>query len=243
MSSAYRELTSEYELVRVVAETETAWQDASLPISQYDIVRQELEHFRIYKTGEPFSGFARCMDQLSPYVTGGPTMRLLDVGASGGYYGEICKMIGWRGTYTAYDSSEAFAALARGIYPDIEFDLGDARSLPYHDEWFDVILTSGTIMHIYEWPNVIAELARVSSRYVILHRTPISFVTRYYEKQAYGVPCLEIHFNEESVLAECRKAGLIPIYQTTLSSDPGMKYAMKSYVLEKPAIGIRHFQV
>lgn len=240
MSSAYRELTTEQEILRVATATATAWQDPRIPFSQYEIVRGELERYRIHKNDEPFAAFARCIEQIKTNERGA---RLLDVGASGGYYGEILKMIGWRGQYTACDSSHAFAALAEGIYPGIDFDIADARHLPYRDDWFDIVLSSGCIMHIYEWQKAIAELARVSSRYVILHRTPIAEIeTRYFEKLAYEVKCLEVHFSEIDLMRACYSAGLHCPYRTQVSSDAGMKYRMNSYLFEKPA-GVPHVQV
>lgn len=247
MSSAYRELTSEEEILRVASGTETAWQHPAIPMRQYELVRHEIETFRVRKNNEPFSAFIRCLEQMSGPIMNERGSRLLDVGASAGYYGEILKMIGWRGQYTACDSSRAFVEMAQGVYPGIDFDLCDARSLPYCDEWFDVVLSGGCIMHIYEWRKVIRELARVSGHYVILHRTPISETqTRYFEKIAYDVRCLEIHFNENDLFEECVMAGLMPKYQTTIFWDTPMKYGHRSYLLENPARlrnGLRHLQV
>jgi len=241
MSSVHRELKTQEEIQRVASETVTAWQHPAIPMRQYELVRHELEMYRIHKNGEPFAGFSRCMEQLSTSVNERGS-RLLDVGASGGYYGELLRMIGWRGQYTACDSSRAFAELAQGIYPGIDYDIGDACGLPYRDDWFDIVLSSGCIMHIYEWQKAIAELARTSSRYVILHRTPVSSETRYFEKIAYGVRCLEVHFSPTDLSREFVKAGMWPVYETELTWDAGMQYKMRSYVLEKPNL-LRHLQV
>lgn len=242
VSTHYRELTTEEEILRVASATETSWQHPAIPYRQYEIVQPELEIFRGTQSSEPFAAFKRCMQPLPANILDNRGVRLLDVGAAGGYYNEILKIIGFRGQYMAYDSSRSFAEFAAGLYPGIDYDVGDARTLPYRDDWFDVVLCSACIMHIYEWQKVIAELTRVSSRYLILHRTPIAPRMMYWEKEAYGIACLEIHFSEKDLYAEWVKNALNPIACTDSFWNSELQYGMRSYLLEKPK-GLKHIQV
>jgi len=121
---------------------------------------------------------------------------LLDLGASSGHYSEVLQLRGFDCIYRAADYSENFRKLARLLYPTVEFDICDARELPYLDGAFDIVLSSGCILHILEYEDAIREAVRVARRYVIFHRTPVAEKTAFFQKLAYGVPCLEIHFSE-----------------------------------------------
>ena len=239
ISTDYRELLPE-EVPAIAALHDKAWQDDALPMRQYEtVLQEELGNLDSGNINVAFAAFVRCVNAMKPFVN---RPKILDVGASSGHYKRLLDVIKFEHHYKACDYSAAFREFAKGLWPDIDFDVADARALPYRDGQFDIVMTGGMLMHIYEWQSVIAELARVSSRYVILHRTPIvdGFLqrdTRYFEKKAYGVPCLEVHFSEQMLLLVCAHHGLDLVYATNIDNTNH-----KSYLFEQPD-SLNHIQV
>ncbi len=203
VSTNYRELTTEAEIRHVAESCAKAWQDPAIPARQYELaVQSELAGFRRGQPSRPFDALVECFCRLpAEFLESRP--RLLDVGASGGYARDVLEIAGFHFHYTGLDFSEPFARFAAERYPGIQWDIGDARRLPYPDGWFPIVLHGACLMHVLDYRKVIAEAARVSSRYVLFHRTPVvtDRPTVFFVKQAYGIDCLEIHFNEEELRA------------------------------------------
>lgn len=171
-------------------------------------------------------------------------LRLLDVGASAGYYSEVMKIAGMRFHYTACDYSPAFKALAEELYPGIDFHIADATDLPFDDGAADIVLSGACIMHVAEYEKAIQEAARVAKRYVIFHRSPVftDQATTFYEKEAYGVRCLEIHFNERELLGLFADCGLSLLHTETVFWNDGERFGHKTYLLSKQSIGEREWE-
>lgn len=238
ISTNYRELLP-HEIDQVAAECAQAWQDPAIPARQYEIVKAELETFRNGGAVAPYDALVKCLRRLLAEINK-PETKLLDVGASTGSYKAVLEMSGQSYAYTGLDFSPAFKALAEKLYPGIDFEVGDARALPFHDDEFDIVLNSAVIMHTREYEQVIRETARVASKYAIFHRTPIRGSTTFWRKEAYGVPVLEIHFGEHELLWIFAKYGLHPIHVETVFTDG--EFSHRSYVLEKPE-HLMHIQV
>jgi len=201
ISSEYRELLPE-EVDDIARQYADAWQNPLLPALQYsECVLPELQKFRSRIPVPPFDALIACLEKI-PSVSS-----ILDVGASSGYYRRVLDMSGYTMSYVGIDSSPAMVELGRRMFmrPDDKLDLGDACDLPYPDASFDVVLSGGTIMHIRDYEKAIAEMVRVSNKYVILHRTPVSFEQpmAFYLKKGYGVPMFEILFNQQELLRLC----------------------------------------
>lgn len=208
------------------AYSQVAWQNELIPIRQYvEVVYKELGQWRDGGDVLPYRVLMECLKKLPPM--GKPT--LLDVGASTGYYGEVLGVAGFDCHYTAMDFSPTFQRLARALYPRIRFDLGDARELPYGDDEFDIVLSGAVMMHVREYQKVISEAERVAKKYVIFHRTPITNgePTRMYAKEAYGVPCLEIRFNQDELMQHFADAKLSLVYSYHFGAD------FRTYLLSK----------
>jgi hypothetical protein len=169
VSTNYRELTSGAEVLSVAASCAQAWQDPLIPYRQWEIVKPELDALRKGDACAPYAALQRCMSHLPiEFLRTRPT--LLDVGASSGYYREVLQVSGYPVRYTGCDYSRTFQRLAISIYPDIDFDIADAASLPYHDDSFDIVLHSAVIMHMHLYAQAIQEAVRVAKRYIIFHR-------------------------------------------------------------------------
>ncbi len=197
ISENYRKL--EADQIPVIASVYAdAWQDPEIPQRQYDAcVKQELEDFRRFKPNAPFDTLGVLLGLLSKLNA--PETRLLDVGASSGYYKEVLGLLNFACQYTAVDYSVYFQGFAEATFPGIDFHLGSATDLPFEDKSFDIVLHGAAIMHIQDYAKAIAEAVRVARRYIIFHRTPVftDFTqTEAFVKTAYGVPCFEWHFGE-----------------------------------------------
>jgi Methylase involved in ubiquinone/menaquinone biosynthesis len=225
ISTNYRELQSE-EIAEVAAECRDAWKHPAIPHRQFELVtKRELEQFRKGESVAPWDALIRCWQRIPLTASFNPTV--LDVGASGGYYNEVLRIAGYSVDYTCVDFSEHFARLADELYPGIAYDVADACDLPFDADAFTTVIHSACIMHCLDYPKAIQEAARVAEHCVIFNKTPLAAQTTYFRKKAYGVPCLEIHFNEAEFLQLCRQSGLELIYTTECGESA------RSYVFKK----------
>lgn len=60
---------------------------------------------------------------------------------------------------------------ARELAPDMQFHQGTAFALPFPDRAFDLVMTHGVLIHIHpdDLPRALAEIVRVSRRFVLSH--------------------------------------------------------------------------
>lgn len=97
-----------------------------------------------------------------------PGERALDVGCgSGAVLRELARRVSPDGHAVGLDPSPALLAVARelaeqeGLAKLVDFREGDARSLPFSDAEFDVVLAVTTLSHVPDGERAIPELARV----------------------------------------------------------------------------------
>lgn len=236
ISTHYRELKPE-EVAEAAERYGSAWMDARIPGLQYEAcVKPELKAWMEGKAIAPFNALTDCIGRVPP-MNGS----ILEVGASCGYNRAVLRSEGFmRFDYHALDFSPAYQRLAQKLWPDMPFDVGDARALPYEAGSFDIVLSGGVLLHVREYEDVIAESARVASQFVIFHRTPVSDKpTSYWLKEAYGVPCLEIHFNEAELLTLFEKYGMPVVFSTEIGK-PAKGLIHRSYLCKK---GLFHHSV
>ena len=94
--------------------------------------------------------------------------RVLDVGCG---YGEFtARMSPYCGSITAIDVSEPAIdrSWKESMRPNIEYVHMDGRHIDYPDNSFDMALERVSLHHILEWEQVLDEMIRVSSKYVLL---------------------------------------------------------------------------
>lgn len=212
------------------------WQDPTLPQKQYQIVERELQ--RITATKQFPAHMQALVEQLRTVATAQSSV--VEIGCSSGYYSEVLRLAGLDLDYTGCDYSPAFIHLAKQLYPTLPFQVCDATQLPYKNEQFDVAISGCCILHILDYSKAIAETARVAKRYAIFSRTPVIHLqpTVYTKKTGYGVPMIEIIFNETELLRHFQAAGLRVIDSITFGKGPhlpGMKEVTfsKTYLCEK----------
>ena len=173
-----------------------AWKDPSIPEQQLQLTDGEIRRWRAGETIAPFMAFTKALLSLPRSARS-----LLEVGCGVGHYAELVPTPDF--VYTGVDYSEAFIEVARKRRPWWKFEVQDALALDMADREFDTVVSGCCLIHIMDWKQALKESARVARSYVILHRTPVSDEpTRYFTKKAYGVECIELHFNRGEIIEE-----------------------------------------
>jgi glycogen synthase len=90
-----------------------------------------------------------------------PRQRILDVG---GGYGRVSGSLARRHDVTLVDISPEMIEEAQRRWPGLKVVEADARSLPFEDESFDVVLANDLLPHLNDLRTPLAELHRVSRR-------------------------------------------------------------------------------
>jgi len=193
-STGYRIVSRE----EASAGSSDGWLDRSVAEKQDVAFRKLLDGMR---SGAPRRDLVVAADAVR--ATGLAEPSLLEVGCGSGYYCEaLPHLLGAPIRYTGLDYSAAMIDLARERYPGTPFVVGDAASLPFDDASFDVVMNGVSLMHIMEYERAIAESARVASKWCIFHTVPVleHRATTFLMKNAYGLPTVEIIFNERELL-------------------------------------------
>src|SRR5581483_2880285 len=176
-----------------------SWQDPLVPAEQARLLEDQLS---AYRDGKKDRTFDVLTDILIRNVPGLDAKSVLEIGCSSGYHSEVFQIKGISSSYRGCDYSEVFIKQARLRYPLLQWDVADATALGYRNSEFDITISGCCILHIYNVELAIAEAARVGKDFVVFHRTPVveKGNTTYYQKRAYGVEMLEIHFNEGALM-------------------------------------------
>lgn len=205
-----------------------AWKDRSIPLAQGELVARELSDMYAGRVIRPYRVLAEAVR-----ATGFESGKIIEVGCATGYYSEVLRhLLGHEINYMGVDYSEEMIVQARRKYPSVSFQVGDAGALPFADKACDILISGCVLLHVPDYPQVIAESARVSGRWVIFHRTPmIAGKTVYFTKKAYGVPCVEIHFGVQEFMEICARYGLRLVKEFEINR--GESYFGKTYVFEK----------
>ncbi|MES2096950.1 MAG: class I SAM-dependent methyltransferase [Pseudomonadota bacterium] len=136
---------------------------------------------------------------------------LLEVGCGGGYHSAVLEALATcQPVYTGSDFSSAMVESARRRFPGVRFEVADATKLPYTNGAFDIVLEGVSLMHIPDWRQAIAEIARVARSHVVFHSVPLfdEHPTEYLVKQAYGQPVTEAIYNRAEFERTIEDAGL-----------------------------------
>lgn len=218
------------------------WNDPSVPAQQLAVVIKELAEIRDGGVlPVPYRQFFACLDLIPKLGSGFEShwngRGLLDIGAGMGHYGEALRLHGrmiWNG-YVAVDASKSFKDAASIVFPWMKYYVGSAANLPFKQSSFYVVLSSACLMYAEDPMCDIWEATRVSSGYVIFHRTPIDKETRKVEAEAYGGTVLETRFSEADLFGMFDKAGLSLVHTETIFEMPD-GYGHKTYLLKKEPV-------
>ena len=86
-------------------------------------------------------------------------MTLLDVGCGPGYVAAAAEAGGARPT--GLDFSSEMIAIARKLFPTLDFRIGDAQLLPFADETYERVLTNFALLHVSDPERACVEACRV----------------------------------------------------------------------------------
>lgn len=204
------------------------WKSPSIPALQRKLTESELTDMYQGKIITPYKVLADNIREID-----GIDKTMIEIGCSTGYYYEVLShLLGKPVQYTGVDYSPSMVEEAKKNYPAAAFKEADACAMPYNDEQFDIVISGCCLLHIPNYKTAIAETARIASEWVIFHRTPIVHgATQYYKKKAYGVPCVEIHFNEADFIQMCTDNRLE--IRKTVDIVKGDQFAQRTYIFRK----------
>jgi SAM-dependent methyltransferase len=144
------------------------WKDSDLPELQRRIADVQLAALAQGTVDPVFVALAEALKRIKL-----PRFSILDAACATGYYSDVIRRLDPRPIdYTGCDYSRAMIESARAHYPRVPFLVEDLTSLTLADKTFDVVLLSGVLEHIPDYPQAIREAARVARRYLIVHRCP-----------------------------------------------------------------------
>lgn len=228
VSEGHRELTTPEEIA-AARTLDRAWTDPEIARQQRALADRELERWRAGEDVAPFRAYVNLLRR-----TCWDCGSLLDVGCGAGYYRSVLAARGWYGLYFGLDFSEEMIAISRAREPEGFFRVGDARALPYGNRAFPIVVSGCSMLHLADddgWIRSIAEAARVATRYVMLHKTPVAPKRREFRKAAYGVECFERWFGAEELARAIDGLGLRVVDEEIVSAAPDVKWI--SFMLAK----------
>ncbi len=225
------------EIARVSNELEDSWQDAGIPDLQWGVVAPQIERFREGSITPEFQALIYLFQNLKE----DENLNCLELGCSSGYYSEILLKYFPKIEYQGCDYSPSFIAKARELYPLIDFSVEDTTSLSFPNQSFYVTISGSVLLHVPDWKKGLAETARITKRYMILHRTPVYLgPTKLFTKLAYGREVIEWSFSREEIIALSLEMGFqlvkeINVYEKTKLSKDTKSTIQQSYLFERTA--------
>jgi SAM-dependent methyltransferase len=150
-----------------------SYMDTDIPAKQRALVDRQLQE--MYR-GEVPGHFLALANAFQEIITScddaDKPLTLLDAGCASGYYWEVLDyLLPHALSYWGTDFSQAMLGLACERYPDLRLARMDIRKLAWKAKSFDVVLSGAVIVHVREWGEAVAELARVTRKWLVLHRT------------------------------------------------------------------------
>ena len=199
-----RKLSADADLSQSYAAPEIAEQ-------QRPLVDQQLEEMRAGNPPRHFEVAGEIVALLKDISEQDHAM-LLDAGCSSAYYHEIVEHYapGWA-EYVGVDYNSGMVEMARHRYPGLVVLQMDTQQLDARDRAFDVVLSSGTVNHVLDWQATLRELARVTDRWLILHRAWVyvnEWPTYTGKSNAYGQDVWQHRWNERELIEVIEGLGL-----------------------------------
>jgi SAM-dependent methyltransferase len=185
------------------ADLSKSYADPTIAIKQRKLVGQQLQSMKNGNAPEHFKVVGHILSQLKEQ-TSLKSIDFLDAGCGSAYYSEIMNLFvpGWI-KYVGADLNRGMLDMAQKFYPTLPLAYMDLQDLAFRDGAFDLVISGAVIVHIREWKSAVRELARLTQRRLLLHRTlvytdgsPTSVtIERHYDKDVYRV-----RINEDELL-------------------------------------------
>jgi 2-polyprenyl-6-hydroxyphenyl methylase/3-demethylubiquinone-9 3-methyltransferase len=149
----------------------------------------------------------------------GAGVRVLDIGCGAGFLTNRLAVRGWHVAGLDASESSLAVAAARDATRSVRYELGDARSLPFRDESFDVACAMDFLEHVDEPGRVIAEAARVLrpgglfffhtfNRTLLAWLIVIKGVEWFVKNTPRDLHVLSLFLDPEEVRRECASSGM-----------------------------------
>lgn len=121
-----------------------------------------------------------------------PGYSILDIGCATGGFVNVFREFEPTVSYTGVDISADMIRQARILHPGNRFEVADGNNLPFENDRFDIVFSSGALHMAPNWREILAEGWRVANRYFIfdvrLKNTPPSIedIHQSFEKIAFS---------------------------------------------------------
>ena len=215
-----------------------AWLSRTIPLEQWQVAEVQLKKF---ESGDSVAEFDVFSNAIEHAMSLGSTAikSVLEIGCSSGYYGKVLATVQPELNYVGMDYSKNFIDLGKSKFPDLQLFVGDTREIRYENRSFGIVVSGSVLLHVYEWELGIKESCRVSDKYMILHRTPVSTSkTKLFTKNAYGTEMIQWTFNESELINCAVNNGFQlvqkwPVYEGTSISESAELPSQFTYLFRR----------
>lgn len=115
-------------------------------------------------------------------------LRLLDIGCGNGIYSKVFQ---WTNSalrkahYTGSEVNEKIVEICKNTFPSKKFIVSLAQNISQPDNSYELVFCSSTLHYaLSHWQEAIREMARVSNKYLIFARLPVSkYASNFYVHQ------------------------------------------------------------
>jgi ubiquinone/menaquinone biosynthesis C-methylase UbiE len=121
-----------------------------------------------------------------------PGHAILDIGCATGGFLNVFREYEPTISYTGVDISADMISQARTLHPGTQFEVADGNNLPFENNSFDIVFSSGALHMALNWREILAEGWRVARKYFIfdvrIKASPptIEDINQSYEKIAFS---------------------------------------------------------
>jgi SAM-dependent methyltransferase len=215
------------ELSEISPELLDSWKSSLIPDRQRSLVETELSRMYNGDVVGVYRILCEAVARTKDYADS-----VIEIGCSSGYYSEVLShLLNCKVNYFGLDYSEAMIYQAKKFYQELPFVVGDTCALPFKCGSFELVISAGVLLQVFDYTTGIRETARIARKWVIFHRMPVvqKSPTVCYKKLAYEVPCIEWAFNEDELLGMFKACGL-ELVDTWVIGEVGMTRAVETGV-------------
>lgn len=139
---------------------------------------------------------------------------VLDAGCGEGFTMSLLSEYGTTTTITGIDFSDDAIALAKKTAPTLQIKKASIYSIPYSDASVDLVICSEVLEHLENPDKAIAEIMRVSKKYVIVsvpnepYFQLANFLRGKYLRSLGNHPEHINHWSSHSIVSKLKRAGL-----------------------------------
>lgn len=148
-----------------------------------------------------------CVRQTAPKT-------ILDAGCGEGFTMTLLSNAGIRAALTGIDFSDDAITLARKTAPTLNISKASIYALPFAQSSFDMVICSEVLEHLDNPDNAIAEIMRVSKKYVLVsvpnepYFQLANFLRGKYPSTLGNHPEHVNHWSSDGIVARLKQAGL-----------------------------------